>query len=239
MIKRKIKRNKKSINKTVRSSSEHMMIPTNVNTLQSENLHLLNRQLENKIEQDKEVKNDNQLVVKDDNINRLQNDINSMRSQGEVIFKDVYSKLKSSNLSNIKSKNMNFSNVLRKDTFDDNVDVGTTGGDDSFQNLKTPQTDTTFGDIYDTRDDTPPVTASAVKRKYTKKPKTITELVGGRAKSPRIATNILNAQKLKEAKRIYENEAMIFHDVPLENIMKTTKISEVNRAIKERKKNNI
>ena len=56
--KRRRKRNKKSIiNKTnnVRSTSEHMMIPTNVSTLQSENLYLMNRQLENKIEQDKET----------------------------------------------------------------------------------------------------------------------------------------------------------------------------------------
>ena len=137
--KKRRKRNKKPINDTSRATSLHM-IPSNVSTLQSENLHLLNRQLENKIA-GKEKKEEDQLVVanKQDDIAKLQNDINSMRSQGELMFKDVYSKY--SNLSNIQSKNMDSSNVVREDTFDDNVDVGTTGGDDTFQNLKTAQTD--------------------------------------------------------------------------------------------------
>ena len=75
-----------------------------------------------------------------------------MRSQGELMFKDVYSKY--SNLSNIKTKNMNSSNVVRADTFDDNIDVPTTGGDDTFQNVKT-QEDPSLYNTYANVDEIP------------------------------------------------------------------------------------
>ena len=145
--KKKRKRNKKTLT-NVRSSSQmsssSQMIPINVSTLQSENLLLQNKALENKI-----ANVDNKLIVSED-IDKLQNDINSMKSYGQLMFKDVYSKY--SNLSNIKSKNMNRSNVARYDIYDDNIDVPTTGGDNTFQNLKTAQTEPTFESTYDFKD---------------------------------------------------------------------------------------
>jgi hypothetical protein len=144
--KRKTKKNKKLINyigirpktrraSSRRASSQHM-IPSNVSTLQSENLHLINKQLENKIV-DKENKVDDQLVVKDDSITKLQDDINYVKNIGMGLYNDFYSKQnkKSFNLSSNKSKNMDSSNVIRPDTFDDNIDVGTTQGSDTFQDF--------------------------------------------------------------------------------------------------------
>jgi hypothetical protein len=73
----------------------------------------------------------------------LQNDMNAMKEQGMKYISDLYTKTyqKPTNLSNIKSKNIDVSNVLRADTFNDDIDVSTTGGDDTFQNLKTDQTE--------------------------------------------------------------------------------------------------
>ena len=143
--KRRRRKNKKTINKIggIRSTSEHMMIPTNVSSLQSENIRLLNQQLENKIEKEKTIKpEENQIVVKQDDelkqirdrLNKTDENINNINSFGSKLYKDYY---KSTGLSNIPSQSMNASNVLRTDVDTDNIDVTTTQGSDDFNNYRT------------------------------------------------------------------------------------------------------
>lgn len=236
--KKRRKRNKKTINNT-RASSQHM-IPSNVSTLQSENLHLINKQLENKIVMDNDKKVDDQLVVanKPDDIAKLQNDINGMRAQGELMFKDVYSKY--SNLSNIQSKNMNKSNVVRSNTFDDNIDVSTTGGDDDFQNVRTAQTEPTQTEpTFDneTKDDmaTPPKKRSYIRR-------TPAQLIGDRTKSLRIATQkAAKENALQEEKDLYKKDMESVNALVSPEIMESKDITKVKaerkkiRQIKEKK----
>lgn len=140
--KKKKRRRRRSSKKTIinnqKSSSDHM-VPTNVNNLQSENLHLLNQQLQLKLDNAKTDEVTDVVVAnKQNDIEKLQNDMSYMKNIGIGIYNDLYSKsYKKSNLSNIRSKNLDSSNVVRNDLYDDNIDVASTGGDDVFQTMKT------------------------------------------------------------------------------------------------------
>jgi hypothetical protein len=225
--KKKRRRNKKRLTNNVRSSSQmfgsSQNIPTNISNLQSENLLLQNKQLENKLINDK----DNQLVVSDkQDINKLRDDMNSMRSQGNSILRDVYSKV--SNLSNIQSKNINPTNVVRSDTFNDNFDVSTTGGDDTFKDIKTQEGEQPI--LYDKYANVDEIPMSSPPKKFKK------NVASARKRSDRIAVAELKAIKLKDAIKEYQNEMEMFRNVPEEKIMKSNSITEVNTAIKRAKK---
>jgi hypothetical protein len=239
--KKRRKRNKKNINKlNVRSSSNHMtsssFIPMNVNTLQNDNLHLINQQLQNKI-------NETPTPPANDNILKLQNDFNLMREQGIGFVKDLYKR--TSNLSNIQSKNINSSNVIRSDTFDDNIDVGTTSGDDNFQNIKTPDTDLQYTDIYkDTTDKIPeqsntlnPVLDPMITPTKNYNKKSIEEKNKVKRTSVRLKEN--KQFKLQESKNTYNDEVIKSGEVHDKKIMESNSITDINAAIKKLIKKNL
>jgi hypothetical protein len=248
--KKRRKRNKKNINKInngVRSSSNHMVasssfIPTNVNTLQNDNLHLINQQLQNKINLDKEIKqDDNQLVVsnKKDDIKKLQNDMNSMKEQGMKYISDLYTKTyqKPTNLSNIKSKNIDVSNVLRADTFDDNIDVGTTSGDDTFQNLKTDQTESFITPIKKEAEVEVEVPQTPTNISYDKVyetdeiPKETNETIQKTENIPK-ETNPMNESNFEKKKKIYTDLCLEKDIIPKQSVLDSNNAGTINAAIK-------
>ena len=225
--KKRKRKNKKVLKNNVRSSSQmfgsSQTIPTNISNLQSENLLLQNKQLENRLINDKQ--DDNQLVVSDkQDINKLRDDMNSIRSQGNSILRDIYSQV--SNLSDIKSKNIDQNNVLRSDTFNDNFDVSTTGGDDTFQDIKTPEVEQP--NLYDTYANLDVIPMASPPKKLKKNV--------SRKKLDIIAVAELKAIKLRAAINEYKNEMEMFENVPDEEIMKSNSITQVNKAIKKAKK---
>jgi hypothetical protein len=206
--KKRRKRNKKNINKlNVRSSSNHMasssFIPTNVNTLQNDNLHLINQQLQKKLnETPAQPANDLVVSNKNDDMIKLQNDVNSMRDQGINYINDLYRK--TSDLSNIKSKNIDTSNIARSDIYNDNIDVSTTGGDNSFQNIKTGEPDLQYTDIYKDKKDELPMQSAAdetnpirTKRAYNKKT--------DKEKEDNNVANLIRSKRIADNKQAKEN----------------------------------
>jgi hypothetical protein len=153
--------------------------------------------------------------------------MNNMRSQGDSIFKDVYAKV--SNLSNIQSKNMDPSNILRSDTFSDNSDVPMSKGDSSNLN-ETPQKEEPS--LYDTYAKVDEIPMASPPKNFKK----VSD--NARLKSLRIANGELKKVKLKEAIKEYENLRMISKNVPEERIMKSNSLTLVTAAINKAKKGN-
>jgi len=162
--KRKGSKKKKVINNpynndNVKSISSHMppYAFMNMNNLQAENLRLQNTALEEKAKQPKKTES-TELVVSQqqpqlDRYQALEDQLNEQKlrtdnyfNQGKMYIQDLYSNYASSfsnpkkfstrdtNFSQPTSQSMDDTNVLRSDTFTDNVDVGATGGDDMFGN---------------------------------------------------------------------------------------------------------
>jgi hypothetical protein len=255
--KKRRKRNKKTINKTninktdnnYRSSSLHMIpssfTPTNIGNLQSENLHLINQQLQNKLNKEKEIKeDDNQLVIsnKQDDIMKLQNDMSSMRQQGLKYITDLYSKTyqKPTNLSNIQSKNIGVSNVLRTDTFDDNIDVSTTNGDESFQTRTQPNEEipiTPIKKVEDIQEEEEPQTPTNIS--YSKVYKT--EEIPDEIPDQIPKENNPMAMKLrsdvdinfKKKVKIYTELAIKNNIIPSQKVLDSNNVSTINAAIKK------
>ena len=159
--KRKSHRKKKVISSTpttdaVKSISSHMppYAFMNMNNLQAENLRLQNQALEEK-KQSKQS-DSNELVVSKPQIDRyqaLEDKFNEHKlktdgyiGQGVQHINTLYNQIKSfqpqqnteqqsrDRFTQPTSNSIDDSNILRTDTFTDNVDVGATSGDDTFTN---------------------------------------------------------------------------------------------------------
>jgi hypothetical protein len=139
-----------NLNYDVKSSSAHM--PTNTfmstNNLQNENLSLINRNLEKLAIEPKATSSNDLIVSLRPQLDRLNNLENNFRAQKQIydqqhnfsqqLFSDLYGRhMSKPEIFQTRDKSFVYpssKNIVREDTFDDNVDVSASGGSSTFSN---------------------------------------------------------------------------------------------------------
>lgn len=212
------------------------MTPSNVSTLQSENLHLVNHQLQNNIK-NKEITNDgNQLVIskKNNDFMKLQNDMNFMKQSGMKYISDIYSKIyqKSTGLYNIQSKNISSKNV-RFDTFSDNIDVPTSTSNNCFETkIESPILSPTSSDS----ETSPPPLELDSDSDVSLQPLNIIQMYQPLMKTRQYVTK---QKEVSQENSNYNKKVKIYIDLnikknltPNQSVINSNNVSTINKAIK-------